>query len=60
MLVLIRKLLLRENTDIKLDALSERKYSIYKFTNHFYDFRICAWHSQDKLLIVTLILEVIK
>ena len=25
---------------IKLNALSERKYSIYKFTNHFYDFRI--------------------
>ena len=26
--------------NIKLNALSERKYSINKFTNHFYDFRI--------------------
>ena len=32
----------RENTNINLDALSERKYSIYKFTNYFYDFRISA------------------
>ena len=28
-----------ENTNIKLNALSERKYSIYKFTNHFYDLK---------------------
>ena len=56
----ILKHVYRENMNIKRNALSEREYSIYKFTNHFHDLRISAWHSQNELLIVTLILEVIK